>query len=62
FIYNNSLNFICRNIYKDAESSVHSGIGLENVKKRLLLQYPNKHSLEIDKSGDFFNVKLQLSI
>lgn len=62
FIYSNSLNFICRNIYRDTESSVHSGIGLENVKKRLLLQYPNKHSLEIDKSGDFFNVKLQLSI
>lgn len=62
FIYSNSLNFICRNIYRDTESSVHSGIGLENVKKRLLLQYPNKHNLEIDKSGDFFNVKLQLSI
>ncbi|KAB2870006.1 MAG: histidine kinase [Bacteroidales bacterium] len=62
YIYNNSLNFICINKYTDAESTVNSGVGLENVKKRLTLQYPDKHHLQIDKSGDFFNVKLQLSI
>jgi len=39
-----------------------SGIGLENVKKRLQLLYPNRHKLEIDDRNGLFKVKLSLVI
>lgn len=39
-----------------------SGIGLPNVRERLQLLYPNQHILEIDNSGSFFNVRLQIKI
>jgi LytS/YehU family sensor histidine kinase len=38
------------------------GIGLANVKRRLELIYPAKHSLEINNNEDIFTVKLQLII
>ncbi|MEL6535701.1 MAG: histidine kinase [Bacteroidota bacterium] len=39
----------------------HRGIGLQNVKKRLALLYPDKHQLEIEKS-DTFSVKLIMNL
>ncbi|SFE62948.1 sensor histidine kinase [Thermoflexibacter ruber] len=39
-----------------------SGIGLENVKKRLELLYPNRHELIIEDREDIFKVKLFLQI
>jgi LytS/YehU family sensor histidine kinase len=39
-----------------------TGIGINNVKRRLALLYPNKHSLDIDNSGDLFTVKLQITL
>jgi len=38
------------------------GIGINNVKKRLHLLYPGKHSLSIDEEGDTFKVKLHLQL
>ncbi|MBO6516865.1 MAG: histidine kinase [Bacteroidia bacterium] len=38
------------------------GIGLENIKKRLALLYPDLHKLEIDDDGDNYRVKLNLSL
>lgn len=38
------------------------GIGLKNAQERLKLVYPNQHILEIDNSGSFFNVRLQIKI
>jgi two-component system, LytTR family, sensor kinase len=40
----------------------HSGIGLNNVKRRLDLLYPGKHQLTISNERDTFKVKLQLKI
>lgn len=45
------------NTPKDKESS---GFGLENVKKRLQLIYPEKHKLEITQDSNKFIVRLRL--
>lgn len=39
-----------------------SGIGIENVKKRLSIIYPGKHELVAAKSGNYFNVKLLMKL
>jgi LytS/YehU family sensor histidine kinase len=38
----------------------HSGIGLENVKKRLELLFAGKYDLNIESSTDIFSVKLEI--
>lgn len=38
----------------------NKGIGLENIKKRLMLLYPDKHVLNIDYKEQRFNVELKL--
>lgn len=38
------------------------GIGLKNVERRLQLQYPGKHHLDIDKTQDQFSVLLTITL
>ncbi len=38
----------------------HSGIGMENVTKRLNLLFPGKHELKINKTDKEFEVLLQI--
>jgi two-component system, LytTR family, sensor kinase len=38
------------------------GIGLGNVRRRLELLYPSRHSLEIDKGSEYFTVNLKLQV
>ncbi|BDD11469.1 histidine kinase (plasmid) [Fulvitalea axinellae] len=38
------------------------GIGVANVKKRLKLIYPNKHSLNISKENEVFKVQLEIDL
>jgi sensor histidine kinase YesM len=40
----------------------YKGLGLENVKKRLMLLYPDKHKLTIHDSEDMFQVSLEIKI
>jgi two-component system, LytTR family, sensor kinase len=58
--------FHCSNrINRRGESDLvenHSGIGLENVKKRLNLLFPENHTLKIDHSGDTFDVSVEIEI
>ena len=40
----------------------HKGLGLENVNKRLELLYPKRHSLEINKNGQYYKTHLVLEM
>lgn len=59
-----SVSFRCANSIvknKEENDNSHSGIGLENVKKRLSLLFPGKHELTINKSETEFEVLLQIN-
>lgn len=43
-------------------SKVYGGIGLQNVRRRLELLYPQRHSLLTTRSKDTFSVRLQLGL
>jgi LytS/YehU family sensor histidine kinase len=40
----------------------HPGIGLDNVKKRLLMLYPDRHRLDISDSEGIFKVDLKVRL
>lgn len=39
----------------------HSGIGLDNVRRRLSLLYPDSHSLDITSTSDSFKIRLSIA-
>lgn len=55
------INFGVVNSKSDHHSLKH-GIGLENIKKRLELLYPNSHELIIRDNTDSFNIELELTL
>ena len=48
------------NFPKADNAHSHKGIGLENVKRRLQLIYPDRHLLKIKKKEDVYEVKLTI--
>ncbi len=56
----NRLDFFIRNTFKDHENG-NSGLGLENLKKRLELHYKGNYSLETKKEGKWFNAELTIN-
>ena len=59
------LNFSCGNtIYNEIKKMADekSGIGLENVKRRLDLLYPGKHRLQINENDGKFTVNLEIDL
>ncbi len=61
----NMLYFTVQNKYNPQSEEIKdkaSGIGLNNVERRLNLLYKNKHRLLIDKSNDFFTVTLEINL
>jgi LytS/YehU family sensor histidine kinase len=65
YVNNHILYFSVRNKYATAAEEVKdkvSGIGLTNVARRLVLLYPNKHELVINRDENFFSVFLQLNL
>ena len=62
-IENEQINFVSENsIGKSSQPGdmQHSGIGLENVKKRLNLLFPEKHKLTIENNETVFRVNLSI--
>jgi two-component system LytT family sensor kinase len=61
-VADNQLYFTVKNKFESnkATKDKTSGIGLVNVKRRLELLYPGKHTLSIQKKDDLFIVSLQL--
>ncbi|MEB2775118.1 histidine kinase [Algoriphagus sp. D3-2-R+10] len=55
--------FFLKNSFDDSLTKgnlTSSGIGLQNIKKRLQLLYPNSHTLTIHRMDGFFEVELQI--
>lgn len=64
-IENNTVFFECKNsIYELHDDKIEntSGIGLENIRKRLSLLFPDKHTLTITNDDKTFDVKLELNL
>jgi two-component system, LytTR family, sensor kinase len=61
---NKNLYFRCFNYYNPSKptNARNGGVGLENVKRRLALLYPQKHQLIIQKANDTFTVELNLTL
>ncbi|MFI5128732.1 MAG: sensor histidine kinase [Chitinophagales bacterium] len=60
---NGHFNFIIENSKEPGRTTeLHGGIGLNNVKRRLELLYPEKHELEINNKEDSYKVDLKLKI
>ncbi len=59
-----ALEFVCKNSYQPYSNtdSLSKGIGLENVKKRLQLIYPDAHQLDIQKSKNLYEVRLSIDL
>lgn len=58
----NTLYFFCKNNFKPLPVRKDSGLGLENVRKRLQLLYPGKHVLDIKQQNDIFEVLLAIQL
>ncbi|MCU0434076.1 MAG: histidine kinase [Bacteroidia bacterium] len=59
---NGKIVFSCCNPYKEQmQKDATHGIGLSNVKQRLGITYPEKHSLTITQQGGMFNVLLEIN-
>lgn len=58
------LDFLCKNNFQSVAQANHSanGIGLQNVKKRLQLLYPNAHQLNIHQTDQQYEVSLSMQL
>ena len=54
--------FNCRNKINTYEKDARKGIGLDNVRRRLELCYPNNHELMINEENGYFSSSLTLNV
>jgi LytS/YehU family sensor histidine kinase len=57
-IENNQMYFFCRNHKKSGPKELSTGIGLDNIKKRLELAYGQDYNLNIKDEADFYTTEL----
>jgi LytS/YehU family sensor histidine kinase len=53
--------FISNKIAQQQQKHEEGGIGLENVRRRLLLLYPQQHSLDIQEASGKFDIHLRIN-
>jgi sensor histidine kinase YesM len=58
----NLLSFTCENSFDPEEIQKPKGIGIDNLKKRLELLYPNRYTLHITTIGNIFKAELKLQL
>lgn len=58
------MRFACSNTFSEESNTedLSKGIGLQNVKKRLDILYPNNHQLDIYQDGDLYKVVLSMDL
>ena len=61
-VENGRLFFICRNSKHESNSDSASGIGLENVRKRLNLLFADEYKLDIENEDTIFVVNLEIPV
>lgn len=54
------LSFAVNNRIRAAQKDAVGGIGIDNIRKRLQLLYPGKHSLRINGHGGIFRVEMEI--
>ncbi len=57
-----TLNFSCRNSIKQEQKDEVSGIGLENIRRRLELLYPGRYELRTGEADNYFTATLSLQL
>lgn len=57
-----TLHFTCENSVEPSEIETEPGIGIDNLKKRLDLLYPNKHFLKLSREANSFKAELKLEL
>ena len=63
-VSDNLVKMVCKNYYEVNQRDVikNEGLGIETIKQRLLLLYPEHHQLMIDKSENWFKVTLSFNL
>ena len=64
-VENKQLVFTCKNSFSQAnaeKTEADSGIGLENVQKRLMLLFQDKYTLSMEKTESVFSVELKIDV
>lgn len=59
---NGEIDFEIKNNFDNAELPENSGIGIQNLKRRLMLVYPKAHQLIVDKLSTVYKAKLELTL
>lgn len=57
-IANGVMTIIAENNYKEQTGNKTGGIGLANLRKRLDLLYPGKHTIDIDKTSEKYRIEI----
>lgn len=61
-IENHVLSFYCRNKKKTGPKEISTGVGLDNIRKRLELAYGNKHSFNATDEHGFYTTELTIQL
>lgn len=59
-IENHIIHFVIENNFEEQQTNATVGIGIDNLKQRLKLLYPNKHQIQIEIRDDIYKLTLKI--